>query len=162
MKNAVLISIRPRHAAKIIGRIKTDELRKTFPHKIEGAYKCFMYVTKMREPYLTCNVLTPSRNIYEGDGKIVAEWTCETPMPFCVYFGRRPKEEFLDVVCGGIEITNREIVKYLGISSDPAYSKRGYLWHINDLKVYDSPLTLADFGLKRAPQSWCYVEDITR
>ena len=28
---------------------------------------------------------------------------------------------------------------------------------INRLKVYDEPRTLADVGLKRAPQSWCYA-----
>ena len=30
-------------------------------------------------------------------------------------------------------------------------------WHISDLVIYDQPKELCDFGIKRAPQSWCYV-----
>ena len=35
-----------------------------------------------------------------------------------------------------------------------------YGWHISDLKIYDTPKELSDFGLKRPPQSWCYVEEL--
>ena len=34
-----------------------------------------------------------------------------------------------------------------------------YGFHISDLKIYDKPKELSEFGLKRPPQSWCYVED---
>ena len=37
--------------------------------------------------------------------------------------------------------------------------KGGYAWHISDLEIFDEPKKLSDFGLKRAPQSWCYVEE---
>lgn len=33
-------------------------------------------------------------------------------------------------------------------------------WHISDLKIYDEPKELSEFGLTRSPQSWCYVEEI--
>ena len=33
-------------------------------------------------------------------------------------------------------------------------------WHISDLKLYDKPKRLEDFGLTRAPQSWCYVREV--
>ena len=32
-----------------------------------------------------------------------------------------------------------------------------FLWHISDLVIYDKPKELSEFGLKRTPQSWCYV-----
>ena len=31
-------------------------------------------------------------------------------------------------------------------------------WHISDVKIYDQPRELRDFGKKRPPQSWCYVD----
>ena len=35
-----------------------------------------------------------------------------------------------------------------------------YAWHIDDLKVYDKPKELSEFNVKRAIQSWCYVEEL--
>lgn len=41
------------------------------------------------------------------------------------------------------------------------YAKKGcvlYLWHIDDVQVFEKPLQLEEnFGIKRAPQSYCYV-----
>ncbi|MBQ7547597.1 MAG: hypothetical protein IJT41_11610, partial [Clostridia bacterium] len=51
-------------------------------------------------------------------------------------------------------LTDREIKEYLGDRS------RGYGWHISDLVIYDTPRPLSDFGLKRPPQSWCYVKEV--
>ena len=47
-----------------------------------------------------------------------------------------------------------------------------YGWHISDLRIYDAPRELSGFtglrntrfgaapyDIKRAPQSWCYVEE---
>ncbi len=31
-------------------------------------------------------------------------------------------------------------------------------WHISNLKIYDKPKELSEFGLKRPPQSWQYIE----
>ncbi len=78
----------------------------------------------------------------------------------------------------GTGLTDREIMDYLG------NGKTGYAWHISDLVIYDKPKELNEFryneevvwrrvsgkswitkadmdrGLKRPPQSWCYVEDL--
>lgn len=35
--------------------------------------------------------------------------------------------------------------------------KQGTALHIEDLEIFDEPKTLADYGLKRAPESWCYA-----
>lgn len=44
-----------------------------------------------------------------------------------------------------------------------------YGWHISELKIYDKPRELSEFGkvgfghevpLKRPPQSWMYIEDL--
>ena len=73
-------------------------------------------------------------------------------------------------------LTREEIVKYL--------KGTGYGWHISGLKIYDTPKELSKFSrpfencidkvcdefgcascengghIKRAPQSWCYVEEM--
>lgn len=56
---------------------------------------------------------------------------------------------------------------------DYANGKCLYGWHISDLKIYDTPRELSEFTglretkfgaepvtIKRAPQSWCYVEEV--
>ena len=65
---------------------------------------------------------------------------------------------------------------------DYLWTKRGYGWHISDLVIYDKPKDLSEFsnkssrlefsntedgfplklsGMKRPPQSWCYVEELS-
>lgn len=41
-----------------------------------------------------------------------------------------------------------------------AYADGGevFAWTIDDVVEYDKPMALADLGVKRAPQSWMYVE----
>lgn len=41
-----------------------------------------------------------------------------------------------------------------------AYADGGevYAWTIDDVVVYDTPMELEELGVKRAPQSWMYVE----
>lgn len=34
-----------------------------------------------------------------------------------------------------------------------------YGWHISDLKLYDNPKELSEFGLNRPLQSWCYLKE---
>lgn len=80
-------------------------------------------------------------------------------------------------------LSERELEDYLGTYD-------GYGWHISDLKIYDTPKELSEFystayqknckpcdalceyypncelkknrkPLARAPQSWCYVEEVT-
>lgn len=33
-------------------------------------------------------------------------------------------------------------------------------WRISDLVIYDEPMELREFGVDRAPQSWCYTEEL--
>lgn len=73
-------------------------------------------------------------------------------------------------------LTYEELAGYIG------NGETGYGWHISDLRIYDEPRELIDFErpyecnecdakwatecntcheegkIKRAPQSWCYVE----
>lgn len=43
------------------------------------------------------------------------------------------------------------------------YSKGGqrkiYGWDVSQVKIYDKPMNIGSFGLKRPPQSWCYAKE---
>ena len=49
------------------------------------------------------------------------------------------------------------------IISDYTKGNRFFVWHIEDLIIYDKQRSLGEFicrkKLKRPPQSWCYVEE---
>lgn len=47
-----------------------------------------------------------------------------------------------------------ELREYIGTGI-----KTFYGWHISDLKIYDKPKELSEFGIKRPFQSWGYVYD---
>ena len=48
---------------------------------------------------------------------------------------------------------------YLGIENERDGKSVGTALHIEDLEIFDKPKTLADYGLKRAPESWCYAKE---
>lgn len=52
-----------------------------------------------------------------------------------------------------IGLDEDEIVKY-GPGRDGVFR----LWAVSSVVEYGEPLPLSAFGLKRPPQSWCYVE----
>lgn len=71
----------------------------------------------------------------------------------------RSKRELLDAAADLIDM------------HDYLHAQKGYGWHISDLRIYDAPRELSGFtglrntrfgaapyDIKRAPQSWCYVE----
>lgn len=41
-----------------------------------------------------------------------------------------------------------------------AAGKTVYAWNITQSAFYASPRPLSDFGLTRAPQSWCYIKEV--
>ena len=51
----------------------------------------------------------------------------------------------------------------LGIVYEIKPEKEGYTlygWHITSPKLFDKPRELGEFGIARAPMSWCYVEEL--
>lgn len=175
MSKAVMLSIRPKWCEKIASGEKTIEVRKTKP-KQETPFKCYIYCTAERAGYDALWVLdAPTREKYsfmavsaylenpngasKGNGKVIGEFTCER------IYELAPLNHAPDDVEQQACLTREEIVTYL--------KGTGYGWHISDLKIYDqlrelgefrkpeypTGLRLEDDEIKRAPQSWCYVED---
>ena len=66
----------------------------------------------------------------------------------------------LDMILGNVCVDKEEMIKYLKIGDEEHEHKKFYLWHISELKIYDQPKELSDYGLTRAPQSWCYVRQV--
>ena len=134
MSKAVMLSIRPKWCEKIASGEKTIEVRKT-----RGSW-----------------------------GKVIGEFTCDG---FWIGSPRNTNPIFCMAAC----MDGFDTEKY-------AKDKILYGWHISDLKIYDTPRELGEFErpyecgecnakwasecnacyeenkIKRAPQSWCYVE----
>ena len=173
MSKAVLISIQPKWCELIAKGIKTVEVRKTKP-KLSTPFKVYIYCTK--------KFYRAGDGYFQGKycGKVIGEFVCDKIFPISVYYDnpncKLSLKEF-PYVC----LTDKQIIDYLG------NGKEGYGWHISDIVIYDKPKELGEFKkvnrkcwyadlglakrdcpecknaecfLKRAPQSWCYVEEL--
>lgn len=140
MTHAILLSIHPKWAQKIYSGEKTVEWRKTYPKIISEDTKVYLYETapiKKVTGYIflkfnsfeSANYPFTRINFYDSDSKYLMIDNLER------------------MGCVPIE----HLKKYLNTSN-------GYGWRIAESKKFMEPKTLADFGLKRAPQSWQYVE----
>ena len=172
---SILISIKPKWVAKILGREKTIEIRGDAP-KCTLPIDVFIYCTKG-------SFIGYLSKIYVG--KVVAKFRlekikafgCSTYIPedgivlphkvnlrqeYDPYIGiadakkwgwEEPRlKEILKASC----LTEKELALYISEKSE-LFGGFG-AWFISDLEIFDEPKKLSDFGLKRAPQSWCYVE----
>lgn len=176
MAKAVLVSIRPEWAKKILAGEKTLEVRKTRP-KLETPFKCHIYCT-MDHPYISisCGELDKlnyrTNTVGRCNGKVIGEFTCDR------IYELAPLNHAPDDVEKQACLTREEIVNYL--------KGTGYGWHISKLQIYDTPKLLSAFKglckievgcgecpyynytkmecdgrtIKRPPQSWCYVEEL--
>lgn len=175
--NEIMLSVRPKWCELIASGQKTIEIRKTKP-KCDVPFKVYIYCTKPSKKYQTvcgCIVLNsddlfrlPTGEIkhdssvemimydnYTTDnflnGKVIGEFICDriidvdcdSVAPF-----DKASKEYIDNQCC---LTRDELFVYTqGLCA--------FGWHISDLIIYDKPRELSDFGMKRSPQSWCYVE----
>lgn len=133
---SVLISIRPKWCALIALGKKTIEVRKTAP-KLPPPFKCYIYCTSVKSMNLQdyFDAISISTAVDDWSGKVFGEFVCDL-------IGFHP----------GTDVPIEELKKY-------ANGKMLVRWHISDVKIYDQPRELRDFGKTRPPQSYMYVED---
>lgn len=190
MSKAVLISIHPKWCEKIAGGEKTIEVRKTRP-KLKPPFRCYIYCTAETAGYDALWVLdAPSRKKYsltavsayleraegasKGNRKIIGEFTCGCITPLynvCT-------DDWSQLIGGLHEIEKTLVRDYAKITEkelrEYANGSKCFAWHISGLRIYDTPRELGEFtglrdtrfgaapyDIKRAPQSWCYVEEQT-
>ncbi len=165
---SVLISIQPKWCELILKGKKTVEVRKTRP-KLETPFKCYVYQTKGKEKLIDIikdgdicygetyhgkPVFIKMRedSVYAGlfgrKQKIIGEFVCDT-IVIDKTFGHDPL--FNGAAC----MSEVEVAAYS--CQSPIYG-----WHISNLKIYNKPKKLGEFGLTRPPQSWCYVEEVKK
>lgn len=174
MTRAILISIRPEWVNKIVTGKKTVEIRKTRPY-LETPFKCYMYETqgKSDTPWID----EDGHMIFRGCGKVVGEFVCDRitgitlesmPHPelagdWTEYWYEWEEDDLKLKSC----LTYNQIDEYLN-------RKDGYAWHITNTHIfYPRPVELSEFTgvrasgtwlerykIQRAPQSWCYVEEL--
>lgn len=160
MSKAVLISIKPRWCRKILNaekikitprdktiEVKTIEVRKTRPMKIRTPFPCLIYCT-----------IDDYENLYYDvkrkcvlNGKVIGEFICDEIACYQVPF------DYIETDCS-VSLTQFGCLS-IGEVWEYGKGKTLYGWHISDLKIYDEPKELSEFGLTRPPQSWCYVEE---
>lgn len=159
---SVLIAIRPQWCEKIASGEKTIEVRKTAPQEVP--FKCYIYETKgaTETPWAD----EDGHLIFKGRGQVIGEFVCDK-----VYSIKNRGSSF-SVADEEQSVTN-EIARQSCLYYDDMVSyfgnKDGFGWHISDLKIYDRPKELSEFGkvgfghkvpLKRPPQSYMYVEEL--
>ena len=174
---AVLISIRPEWCERIISGEKTVEIRKNRP-KLEPPFKCYVYCTYGRGLIERFDAIYPNVLLVQTvssracwgnccNGKVIGEFICDKIVPVIVFENgsiQNWKYYELEKAC----VDYRIMADYIGSG------KTGYGWHISDFKVYTAPKELDEFkvrrrsgdwsyakSVKRAPQTWCYVEELT-
>ena len=174
---AIMISIKPKYVAKILNGEKTIEIRKTMP-KCDLPIEVYIYCTKDNHQMMKqFGEYHFNKNIggYCGfNGKVVAKFTLnkvgiihdflnglEETEPSNRHITISTQDELLSSSC----LTEEELRTYGG----------KYAIHISDLEIFDKPKELSKFRkcyrskgypqnqswyLTKAPQSWCYVEDL--
>ena len=184
MKN-ILISMQPQWVEKILNGEKTIEIRKTMP-KCKLPCKVYIYCTKNEKQYLSnvkcCESLLMDSNSL---GKVVAKFMLYDIETIERDFNDWLPKRMYDIMPSQLEascLTEKELCDY-------GNGKVLYAWYIDDLKIYDKPKELSEFGqeclqaseihcrdcihnknwddccsvmikpLKTPPQSWCYVEE---
>lgn len=182
MSKAVMLSIRPKWCEKIASGEKTIEVRKTRP-KLDTPFRCYIYCTVEMAGYDALWVLdTPTREKYslmavsayletpeganKGNGKVIGEFACDridrlapANEPYGIY---DIDDDYVLQTC----LEN-------GALWDYGHGTSLYGWHISGLRIYDAPRELSEFtglrdtrfgaapyDIKRAPQSWRYVEEV--
>lgn len=161
---SVLISIKPKYCELIVSGQKTVEVRKTKP-RIDTPFKCYIYCTKHSREHLV-RMPDGSHRIYDGwnygksctmlhfkgecNSKVIGEFVCNKTQNLFSNSQFWINEDIVNRTC----LNNYEIRKYAN-GADKIYG-----WHISDIVIYDKPKELSGFGIKRSPQSWCYVEEV--
>ena len=150
---SVLISIRPEWCAKIASGEKTVEVRRTRP-TLEPPFLVCIYCTSVKALPLTLYAKLHAQTggaIDEWSGKVFASFVCDridaivpTTEPYGIY---DVSDDYVLQTC----LEN-------GALWDYGHGETLYGWHISKKQVYDEPCELAEAGMKRPPQSWCYVE----
>lgn len=119
-----------------------------------------------------------SLNCPLGNGKVIGEFTCDR-IDWITHIGYTGIPNLVETrICDAATMRTSPVGGLLNAAcltpkmlNDYLAWGDGYGWHISDLRIYDEARELSEFtglrntrfgaapyDIKRAPQSWCYVE----
>jgi len=162
-----IISIKPKWCELIANGQKTVEVRKSRP-KLETPFKVYIYCTKAKKYFFHGGIgealydlyRMPSGEIkfgYSGElmccgkpynkdnflnGKVIGEFVCDYVSEFVYNNGGFLIKDDVPTTINATKqscLTDTEFRKY-------AKEDNVYGWHISDLKIYDRPKELSEFG----------------
>lgn len=190
MPRAVLLSIKPKYCELIANGKKTIEVRKTKPKLeppfkcyiyctkpkmiTRYVFKPEDYPEYMRpEKVVFCKLpdaSSPFCSEINGNSKVIGEFVCDG---IDTYDDDTIFSFSYEDYCSWNDFDLNRACIHPQDFEDYANGKCLYGWHISDLKIYDEPRELSEFTglretnfgaepvtIKRAPQSWCYVEEV--
>lgn len=151
MNKAVMLSIQPKWVEAIRRGYKTVELRRIRP-RLSVPFKVYIYQTKNKTvtPWVQKGEAQPE---YSDLGKVVGEFVCDVIGEYDV------DTETFFVINVGVSDFGWKTALTKDEERGYARGKRPWGWHISNLKFYDEPKDLTDFGIDHAPQSYVYVEE---
>lgn len=152
----IMLPVRPKWCELIASGKKTIEARKFCP-KCDVPFKVYIYETKTPSDMPTF-IDEDGHMVYTGRGEVIGEFVCYDCFPIHVLtdiqfpIDRGLWSPFSERIWRDACLTPEEVIDYAG--------DREYIfgWTISDLIIYDKPKQLSEFGVKRSPQSFCYVE----
>ena len=169
---SIMISIKPKWVAKILNGEKTIEIRKTMP-KCDLPIDVYIYCTKEEELYkfswnktwyenFKCftDMGCDQAHALDSDnlsGKVVAKFTLNKveEIKYSSYSEIYYIDESYEKSTTRIFIDSCLTLDEL---DDYSQGKSTYAWHISNLVIFDKSKELSEFGVKRSPQSWQFIE----
>ena len=189
MSKAVLMSIRPEWVEKIHSGEKKWEVRTTMPKNVHSYSKVYNYETKngggrgvvVSEWWITmCHVFVNLSN--KADRDLICKNACLTEKQLMEYYLKSKKKRIYCWVVDYLKVYDKpkELSEFYSLSSSKCkFRERGHnLWsgrryykctlqncmcdmkreRIIDCECFESKSN--SHKLTKAPQSWCYVEEL--
>ena len=176
---ALLISVNPKQAAKILNGEQTVIIKKTMP-KCALPIDVYVYCTNSNTEHLFWDWIDPpfvevNWNIllargkqikgtergYIYNGKVVAKFRLREADEVCIEPFGVEMPEYEETLCSQSCMDLGELVKHL---RDGMF---GYAYHVSDLQILDEPKELSDLRywgcldkVKQAPRTFTYVEGL--
>lgn len=154
-EKAVLLSIQPKWCGLIASGKKTIEVRKTRP-KIETPFKCYIYQSKSKDRliYVMKDGDENYGEIYHGKPVFITTYSVYSNPYEQKVIGEFICDRIIDVDCDSIapfdKSTGIYIDKQCCLSREELWKYTGghcaHGWHISELKIYNKPKTLSEFG----------------
>lgn len=180
----ILLSIHPEWCCRLMNGDKETEVRRGTALynaisdliKEQGKAPCLMYCTISKEKLFDNFPCVPrfktSKNYRLNNylnGKVVAMFEAQPDRIFNVRYGADEDEcarehgyETPILMCDELERSScleyDQLLKYLGREWDDGYIGTAIHVKRGSMKTDGFPKDLSDYGIKRAPQSWCYAE----